>query len=140
VWTQPQMRSTAAAATTNASNLPHAATASVQCFPGKTGQIVVDVEQSAPNLATIAVKANASWWQAPVIHRIAALVVGCAEKVLSAAKAIVRIPMAPTAPTAAGAASCAVLVQIVAKVRANLCVEVVILPTVGGAGRNAKLG
>ena len=48
--------------------------------------------------------------------------------------------MAPTAPTAAGAASCAVLVQIVAKVHASLCVEVVILPTVGGAGRSAKLG
>lgn len=62
------MGSTAAAATRNASKVPHAARASVRCFPGVTGQIVVDVEQSATNLATIAVKANASSLQGQVIH------------------------------------------------------------------------
>lgn len=138
VWTQLQIISTAADARRNASKVPHAALASARCCPGVTGQIVVDVEQSATNLATIAVKANASSLQGQGIHPIAVSVVGSAKQAMPAAKAIVLTSVAMTGPTAAGAGSGAVLVQIVAQVRANLCVEVT-LPIVGVAGRSAKL-
>lgn len=65
--------------------------------------------------------------------------VGSARKATCVAKGTVRTRVAMTALTAVDVGSCAVLVQIAAKERAKVFMEV-ILPTVAGVGRSAKQG
>lgn len=65
--------------------------------------------------------------------------VGSVRKATCVAKGTVRTRVAMTALTAVDVGNCAVLVQIAAKERAKVSMEV-ILPIVAGVGRSAKQG